>query len=319
MIWVIGDIHGMFDPMKRLLSAIHAVSAQKNSKMPIEKIIFLGDYIDYGPSSKEVVDYIMQLPFETVCLMGNHDDLMLQFLERSELFKRFGNVWFRGNGGQQTVSSFFPQTGYGDSDEKLRRDDFMLDERYLNFFKNLAIAHVETIAGVKFAFVHAMLNTQFPVQEQLDLKRYDDFHKWLSEKDLWIEDAPLWSRKEPLEKYGDLILVHGHTPTTKIAQAWKRLHGYRPDSGLPFFKFVETPDDSIELYENNHRMTYSASLDRLISIDVDTGAVYGDRLTAIGLSAELLQKNQFLVYQVLVGQGYRLTNDFHIRYVELDV
>ena len=49
MIWAIGDIHGMFDPLKRLLAEIRLM---EESDDPLERVIFIGDYIDHGPSSK---------------------------------------------------------------------------------------------------------------------------------------------------------------------------------------------------------------------------------------------------------------------------
>jgi len=318
MIWVIGDIHGMFDPLKRIMSSIHANSRRKDSDTEIEKIIFLGDYIDYGPSSKEVVDYIMDLPFKTVCLMGNHDDLMLQFLERSDLFKSFGNVWFRGNGGQRTVSSFFPKVFYSDSNEEMPREEFPLGDKYLQFFKNLIVSHEEQIGDWKFAFVHAMLSTAFSVQEQLLLKSYDDFHRWRKEKKLWIEDTILWDRSEPKKKFDDYILVHGHTPTTKLDKIWEHLNGYDAHSGTPFFKFEEAKGEPIEFKKESYKASYTAPIERLISINVDTGAVYGNRLTAIGLSEELLSENKFLVCQVLVDKGYRLAEEYQSYYVHLE-
>lgn len=317
MIWVIGDIHGMFDPMKRLLSSICANSCRKDSGREIEKIIFIGDYIDYGPSSKEVVDYIMDLPFETVCLMGNHDDLMLQFLEHSDLVERFGNVWFRGNGGQRTVNSFFPQVLCRDSEEKMPREKFPLGDKYLQFFKNLAISHEEQIGGRKLAFVHAMLSPEFAVREQLSLKGYDDFHRWRKENNVWIEDTMLWNRSEPEKKFDDYILVHGHTPTTRLNNVWKYLYGYDVHSGAPFFKFEEAEGENIEFYNAPYDITYTAPIQRLISINIDTGAVYGNRLTAIGLSEELLKEEKFLVYQVLVDKGYRPSVEYEVGYIQL--
>ena len=105
MIWVIGDIHGMLDPLKKIITEIrklHYLCSQE-----VEKIIFLGDYIDYGPSSKEVIELLLGLEFDTVFLAGNHEDLFLQYLRNSDLFKKYGNIYFRGNGGQETLYSFF--------------------------------------------------------------------------------------------------------------------------------------------------------------------------------------------------------------------
>ena len=117
MIWVIGDIHGMFDPLKRLVNKLMERHYRGVEGYEIERLIFVGDFIDYGPSSKEVLDLLIDLPFDKVFLMGNHDDLLLQFVNQSDLFQEHGNVWFRGSGGQQTVMSFFPHLACSDDDD----------------------------------------------------------------------------------------------------------------------------------------------------------------------------------------------------------
>lgn len=313
MIWIIGDIHGMFDPLKRLVSTIWTRYRQKTDTEK-DKLIFIGDYIDHGPSSKEVIDYLMNLPLETVFLMGNHDDLLLQFIDNSELVQRFGNVWFRGNGGQQTVKSFFPETNYEDHQERLTREEFPLEDVYIDFFKNLKITHTEKIGNRDFAFAHGMFNINLPLDEQLALKTYDDYHTWRKENKIWIEDTLLWSRNEPKKKFGDYIFIHGHIPTPILDNSWKNLHGYDLSLEMPFLKFEEQEgngNDEISFYEDYNRSGYTGTIDQLISIDVDTGAVYGNSLTAIGLSEKMLDNSEILVYQVSVSKGYRMSNEFN--------
>jgi len=68
----IGDIHGHFDKLTRLLDQV--------TPTPEDRLVFLGDYIDRGPASKGVVDYLMELSREfplTVFLRGNHEQMML--------------------------------------------------------------------------------------------------------------------------------------------------------------------------------------------------------------------------------------------------
>ena len=313
MIWVIGDIHGMFDPLKRLVSALYPLQKSESSNMRLEKIIFMGDYIDHGPSSKEVIDFITELPFETVCLMGNHDDLLLQFYNHDDLIQQYGNVWFRGNGGQRTMESFFPETHYRDSEEHVTRQDVpALDEKYMNFFRNLKITHTERIGDRDVVFTHALPNCKFPLDEQFGLQTYDDFHAWRRENKVWIEDTLLWNRSEPDKRFNDYILVHGHIPTPKLKHSWKDLHEYDTNLELPFFKFQSTEKHPVKFMGRGYRKGYSASLDQLISLDVDTGAVYGNRLTALGLSAESLDQGEVPVYQVSTSRGYRLSEDLHI-------
>jgi serine/threonine protein phosphatase 1 len=318
MIWVIGDIHGMFDPLKRLLTDIQGFSARKEAKERIEKVIFLGDYIDHGPSSKEIVDYIMGLPFETVCLMGNHEDLMLQFLNNSDLFKSFGNVWFRGNGGQKTVSSFFPHVLFRNHEEDIKQEEFPLEDKYLQFFNKLQYSHTERIGGVPFVFVHAMPNSEFSLQDQLGIENFEAFHRWCKENKVWIEDTLIWNRQMPLKKIEDFVFVHGHTPTNKLSPTRAEKQGYDPDSCTPFFNFELGEDETLKHYDRSYEMTFMTSLNKLISINIDTGAVYGDRLTALGLSESMIEKNEFAVHQISIKEGYRNSTEYHTMQVKLD-
>ncbi len=310
MIWAIGDIHGMLDPLKRLLSMIQAQHYNKESNRSIDKLIFMGDYIDFGPCSKEVVDYIINLPFEKVFMMGNHDDLLLQFIDRSDLMEDFGNVWFRGNGGQRTVNSFFPDVFYRDNQESISREEFPLDDVYMDFFRNLKVTHVERLGSCNLAFVHALLNKDIPVDEQLSLKTYDDFHAWRKENNIWIEKTILWNREEPEKRFGDYTLIHGHIPTPNLHVIWKNLHGYDTSLEMPFLKFEAESEKEISFYDDSYINGYTGTLEKLISINTDTGAVYGNRLTAIGISEERFNEAEILVYQVDVGKGYRLAEDF---------
>lgn len=63
---IIGDVHGGFDTLRKLVD-----------KLPQdENICFVGDLIDRGPKSVEVVDFVIDNGFD--CVLGNHEDLMIQ-------------------------------------------------------------------------------------------------------------------------------------------------------------------------------------------------------------------------------------------------
>ncbi|HNY13287.1 MAG TPA: metallophosphoesterase, partial [Candidatus Wallbacteria bacterium] len=106
MKWIIGDIHGMFDPLKKLITYLTALEKRPDTGSAdyrIEKLIFVGDYIDRGPSAKEVVDYLISLKHEKIFLCGNHEDMMINFINNGRELQEYGNNWFRGNnGGWQT-------------------------------------------------------------------------------------------------------------------------------------------------------------------------------------------------------------------------
>lgn len=322
MIWVIGDIHGAFDPLKSLITNLRFL----REDLQVTKLIFLGDYIDHGPSSKEVVDFLMNLEYECVFLMGNHEDLLLQYYDKSELFQKFGNVWFDGNGGQDTVNSFIPGANCYRGINSGNRDIPGIDEKYMSFFKSLAISHKEKVGDYNFVFSHGVIDdelmdnknyenkTPIPIEEQLSIKTNAEYHEFLKKYALWIEKSLIWSRKDLKKKLGDFILMHGHTPVHLMEKSmYENLLEYNPEeSCFPFFNF-ENDEKKAELRMNeslnsNVRINYG-SLKNLISINLDTGSVYGKALTAVGFSEESLTENKLYVLRQKSAVGYREHKD----------
>jgi serine/threonine protein phosphatase 1 len=86
----VGDIHGQFHLLERLLKA-----------EPDLPIVFVGDYVDRGDQSAQVLAALKSRP-DDICLMGNHEEMMLNFLDKPE---ESGPRWLR-NGGLQTMASF---------------------------------------------------------------------------------------------------------------------------------------------------------------------------------------------------------------------
>lgn len=118
--WIIGDIHGMYDPLRALITHLD------NERL--DKFILV-TYIDYGPSTKEVIDLIMGLGDKVITLMGNHEHLLLQTLYDEWHRERFGTVVWENNGAESTIRSF----GYKDFAEF----EANLDRKYISFLKNL--------------------------------------------------------------------------------------------------------------------------------------------------------------------------------------
>ena len=92
MIYAIGDIHGCLEPLRRLMGELHLSEA--------DEVVFLGDYVDRGPDSKGVIDYLLTLRGRYIFLMGNHERMFLDFLQGKERFL------FLYNGGTATVESY---------------------------------------------------------------------------------------------------------------------------------------------------------------------------------------------------------------------
>ncbi|MBW1990690.1 MAG: serine/threonine protein phosphatase [Deltaproteobacteria bacterium] len=175
-IYAIGDIHGCLDQLKRLLK-------QVNPDLHRHRLVFIGDYIDRGPDSKGVVDYIINLrkqfpPENIICLKGNHEAMFLDFLNgvQPELFLF--------NGGGSTLRQY-----WGEDWE--RHQPWRLPPEHEEFYANLKLYYVTD----NYIFVHGGLKPGVPLEEQ-------------REEDL------LWIRGEFIASFEDFgrRVVFGHTP-----------------------------------------------------------------------------------------------------------
>ena len=94
--YAVGDIHGRLDLLQTLLERVD----------PDCPIVFVGDYIDRGEQSAQVLQHLQHLSAasdrQVTCLIGNHEEMLLQFLDMPEYTSR---MWLR-NGGLQTLASF---------------------------------------------------------------------------------------------------------------------------------------------------------------------------------------------------------------------
>ena len=100
-ICIVGDLHGRLDLLDRMLDAIGA-----RADAGAHRTVFAGDMIDRGPQSAAILSRLFKLsiaaPGHVICLMGNHERMMLDFLDDPA---RFGSLWL-GNGGDETLASF---------------------------------------------------------------------------------------------------------------------------------------------------------------------------------------------------------------------
>jgi len=200
-IYAIGDIHGRYDKLIALLDKIDA-------DFESDTVVFLGDYIDRGPNSFEVVDYLVKLKKRhpnIVFLKGNHEDMLENYLSGAD------RMTYLINGGQQTLDSYLSRPR--DPEEPL------IPKEHIAFYKSLLL-YYETD---QYIFVHAGLkkNVTLEAQKLVDL--------------LWIRGQFIQSKHD----FGKLV-VFGHTPLPE------------------------------PLLQPN-------------KIGIDTGAVYGNKLTCVRL------------------------------------
>jgi serine/threonine protein phosphatase 1 len=181
-------------------------------KIPInfnrDQLIFIGDYIDRGSSSLEVVDYLVDLKKklpDTIFLKGNHEDMLENYLDGSDRFT------YLLNGGQRTLDAYLNRPN--------NPGEYPVPPAHLKFFKSLHLYYQTD----DYIFVHAGLRKKVPLESQktVDL--------------LWIRDEFIFSDFD----FGKRV-IFGHTP-------------------------------------------FKDPLVQTNKIGIDTGAVYGNRLTCVEL------------------------------------
>ena len=191
-VYAIGDIHGCFDLVHPLADAI----AEDLRKSPPARAIevFLGDYVDRGPQSRKVIDWLIAgtpPTGERICLMGNHEEMLLDVLRTPD-----GMAGWRMNGADSTLSSYgiaAPRTAGAAAHAELRRRFLAaLPASHRAFLE--ALPRIFTLGG--YVFVHAGLRPGRQLQDQ-------------DPQDLvWIREPFLSSDAN----FGRVV-VHGHTPT----------------------------------------------------------------------------------------------------------
>lgn len=99
----ISDIHGCAKQFRRLLELLGPIRSK-------DKLILLGDYFDRGPASSEVYQLILELISlygdRVKILLGNHEDMLFDFLGLESLRTYKEGLWYKHNGGLQTKNSF---------------------------------------------------------------------------------------------------------------------------------------------------------------------------------------------------------------------
>lgn len=190
-LYVVGDIHGRVDLLQRIRDRI--VEDAQSASSQRKRLIYLGDYVDRGESSRQVVDLLLDEPldgFDTVYLSGNHEEMMLGFLDNAAV----GAMWLN-NGGDATLFSYGVRMGNGTSTdqryiEMQRSFRDKVPERHLDFLRGLKLFHVED----DYLFAHAGIQPGTPIDQQV------------SQDLLWIRDEFLYSKAD----HGHCV-VHGHT------------------------------------------------------------------------------------------------------------
>lgn len=193
LVYAIGDIHGCYALLKELLATLARDQASRaRGRRPV--LIFLGDYIDRGPHSSEVVEAMVWLKrrddLEVHLLKGNHEQALLAFLETPE-----DAAGWMTYGGRETLEAYgvAPPDPHDEPAVYLRARDELLSRMPASHLRLLERLELMAVVG-DYAFVHAGVKpgVALAAQAEHDL--------------LWIRQ-PFLEAAGPFEK----VVVHGHT------------------------------------------------------------------------------------------------------------
>jgi serine/threonine protein phosphatase 1 len=177
----IGDIHGCSATLETLLARLDAEYGAERT------YVFLGDYVDRGPNSKQVIDLLLKFSESHNCefIRGNHDQMLLNYYADNTYYE------YLNYGGAVTLESYYSQC----------------PDRKIPF------AHLKFLIGTKlfveadhWVFVHGGLPPKVSVREALD--------------DTAWHDSFLWNRDhlENEENEWEKTVVFGHTPVRQPIQ-----------------------------------------------------------------------------------------------------
>ncbi|GHB49696.1 metallophosphoesterase [Pseudovibrio japonicus] len=189
-VYAVGDIHGRYD---LLLDCLEKIDRDASTFEGDVFEVFLGDYVDRGPQSAEVVKTLCGGPSGSrtrICLKGNHEEMLMQCLRDPHSLSEWLNY-----GGRETLASYGINVGGGD----LSRD-----------LENIRSQLVDAVAGAPRAFFERL-------ESSFELGDYYFVHAGIKPKRKLSEQTDsdrLWIRDEFLQYSGShpKRVVHGHTP-----------------------------------------------------------------------------------------------------------
>ena len=200
--YVVGDIHGRLDLLDKLLEQIHRDIAERPKCKTL--LVFVGDLIDRGPSSAQVVERLRTYRHEgvrAVFLLGNHEEVLLRILAgETGLLTKWR--WF---GGTQCLESYGIDTSklkLVDETTAIERIRKAIPAEHVAFIRSF----VDTCRFGDYLFVHAGIRPGVPVdqQQQSDLR--------------WIREPFLLD-----ETNHGFVVVHGHTIHLKVDEQPNRI------------------------------------------------------------------------------------------------
>jgi serine/threonine protein phosphatase 1 len=204
-LYAIGDIHGQYDEMQRVLALIEADGGKH------AHVVFLGDYTDRGPASRAVLDALIagqEAGKNWTLLKGNHDRMFEWFMQdypRHEAYLPIELGWLHPRlGGDTTLASY--GVNFNDKNRMLAvhaEARAAVPKTHVDFLKGLTLSYQTD----DLFFCHAGIRAGVALDQQ-------------DEEDL------LWIRKEfhKVETPHPKIIVHGHTPVKTATHYANRIN-----------------------------------------------------------------------------------------------
>jgi serine/threonine protein phosphatase 1 len=188
---VIGDIHGGLHALHQIMERARVTTK--------DTLIFLGDYVDGWSQSPQVIDYLIELQKKQncICIRGNHDDLLLEWLNKSS-----DNLMWHKHGGEATV------VAYETVDAQTR-------QKHIEFLQSLNNFYLDEQNRL---FVHA----GFTNMNGVDFEYFPGLFYW--DRTLWetalalnktMKSDDLFYPKR-LTLYNEIYI--GHTPVSRIGK-----------------------------------------------------------------------------------------------------
>lgn len=200
---IIGDTAGRYDTLQALLA-----------QMPAATPVSVGDMVDRGPKSKQVLEFFMK---NGLAVMGNHEHMMLDFLTRQYVGK-IGfyerGLWPAYNGGMATVNSFLDPNGNIEIYHYDGPIKMSIDPKLVEWMSKLPLYLMLEGAVI----THAPLRGDFTFKQIIDIGVGAGFNRnYVNE---WIENNPgkykssddsmIWNRGKPRRKDDVGLQIYGH-------------------------------------------------------------------------------------------------------------
>ena len=254
--YAIGDLQGCYDELRKLLDEIRFDPAA-------DRVWFTGDLVNRGPKSVECLRFVKGLGDRAVTVLGNHDLHLLAVAHDADQKKRRDTI-----------------------DDVLRAKD---RDELLHWLRQQPLAHYEEKSGL---LIHAGLLPQWDLKKVLaiareaeSMLRSADGDEFLREKmygdepDRWNDSLRGWDRLRIV--INAFTRMRYCTDDGAISMEFKGKPGDQPAGLLPWFAMPERKTAGIEIIFGHWSMLGRVRWEKHRVHGLDTGAVWGAKLTAL--------------------------------------